>query len=70
MADSYKVVAGAAVVKLEDGGEQMLLRGAVISGSAYKADDVKRLAEIGLIEAVKGEDAKATGARRQSNTEK
>lgn len=59
MAESYAVVSGAAVVKLEGGGEQMLLRGAVISGDGYKADDVKRLAESGLLEAVKPESKQA-----------
>lgn len=68
MGDSYKVAAGAVVVKLAEGGEQMLLRGAHVGGSKFKAEDVKRLAEIGLIKAfateAPAEDEKKQSARK------
>lgn len=62
VADQFKVVAGAVVVKGVESGERMALRGQVFNGDDYDKGSVGRLLDTGLI--VKVEAAPKPAAKR------
>lgn len=62
VADQYKVVAGAVVVKGAEAGERMVLRGQVFNGDDYDKGSVGRLLKTGLVVKVHAAPPKAAPA--------